>query len=236
MAQGSPSTQQHSAFNTTLTNHSGLSTQKPLAPFLVPSGTIFVPINAYFVPGLICCILVVNVMVCLVLLKPHIRSTTNTILTAMAVADTLTGLCPLPCYLYFYTAGHYREFVSYDWCYSYLCLTDFLPSIFHTASVWLTLVLAFQRYLSVCHAHASRWLCTIRNATITAGCVLLVAVLSQIGRFVEMDYFPVVLKSNLPREPTRVTVAREIESLFFRPTFVDQPGFRGPYASSESFS
>lgn len=222
MSQDSPPTRQHDAFNTTPVSNFGHPTHKPLAPFLVPSDAVFVPINAYFVPGLICGTLVVNVMVCLVLLKPHIRSTTNTILTAMAVADTMTGLCPLPCYLYFYTAGHYREFVSYDWCYSYLCLTDFLPSIFHTASVWLTLVLALQRYLSVCHAQASRWLCTIRNATIAAGCVLLAAVLSQLGRFIEMDYFPVVLKSNLLRQPTitdyRATIARELEGMLYRCT------------------
>jgi len=35
-------------------------------------------------------------LVCAVLLRRHMRSKTNSILVAMAVADTLTGTCPLP--------------------------------------------------------------------------------------------------------------------------------------------
>ncbi len=33
--------------------------------------------------------------------------------------------------------------------------------IFHTASIWLTLALAVQRYIYVCHAPIARAWCTI---------------------------------------------------------------------------
>ncbi|ESO01969.1 hypothetical protein HELRODRAFT_122641, partial [Helobdella robusta] len=155
------------------------------------------PMNACFIPLLILTTFIVNILVCLVLLKPQMRSTTNTILTTMAIADTLTGLSPIPCYLHFYTAGHYKDWVPYDWCYLYFCLIDFLPSIFHTTSIWLTVALAVQRYISVCHTSVARGLCNSRNACIAACCLFGVATLSHIGRFFEMDYTPYEIESRI---------------------------------------
>ena len=69
----------------------------------------------------------------------------KTLLVGMAVADTLTGLLPLPHYLHFYTGGRYRDWVPYSWCVTYSALTDHLPTACHTASIWLTVALAFHR-------------------------------------------------------------------------------------------
>jgi len=73
------------------------------------------------------------------------RTPTNTLLVAMAVSDTLTGISPIPVYLYFYTWGRYEDWVPYHWCFLYFCLSEHLPTIFHTASVWLTVALGIQR-------------------------------------------------------------------------------------------
>jgi len=75
------------------------------------------------------------------------RNATNTLLVGMAVADTLTGLLPLPHFLHFYTgvARRYRDWVPYAWCVTYSALTDHLPTACHTASIWLTVALAFHR-------------------------------------------------------------------------------------------
>ena len=137
------------------------------------------------------------------------RSKTNSILVAMAVADTLTGTCPLPshgtttgnnkhlshstdgytvlfqittdscslrslhghsvllqvtpntcplpAYLRFYTWTLIQRRslvpdpvrVPFSWCSSYFSSIDFLPTVFHTASIWLTVCLAVQRYICV---------------------------------------------------------------------------------------
>ena len=37
-----------------------------------------------------------------------------------------------------------------------LTRTDFLPTIFHTATIWLTVALAAQRYLAVCRGAVGR--------------------------------------------------------------------------------
>jgi len=77
------------------------------------------------------------------------RSATNLILVAMAQSDMLTGLWPLPCYVYFYTLERAAEYVPYAWCFVYHCLTEYLPTICHTASVWLTVALAVHRYFDL---------------------------------------------------------------------------------------
>jgi len=53
----------------------------------------------------------------------------------------------VPGYLYFYTWGAYEDWVPYHWCFLYFCLGEHLPTIFHTASVWLTVALGVQRYI-----------------------------------------------------------------------------------------
>ena len=46
-----------------------------------------------------------------------------------------------------------------DYIYHLLCVQ--VPQLFHSASIWLTLVLAAQRYVAVCRpAAAQRW-CTV---------------------------------------------------------------------------
>ena len=78
------------------------------------------------------------------------RSPTNALLSALAVSDTLTSLCPLPFFVHFYAVGQrYRDWVPYSWCFAYFCLTDYLPTVFHTTSIWLTTSLAVQRYARV---------------------------------------------------------------------------------------
>ena len=41
------------------------------------------------------------------------------ILVAMAQSDLLTGIWPLPGYLYFYTLQHAVEYVPHGWCFVY---------------------------------------------------------------------------------------------------------------------
>lgn len=70
-------------------------------------------------PAIVLVTLVTNVLVVAVLCRPNMRTPTNVILANMAVADMLTGLWPLPPFVYFYTLGNYDELVPYSWCSAY---------------------------------------------------------------------------------------------------------------------
>ena len=96
--------------------------------------------------------LLTNGLACGVLVRRRMRSASNAILAALSVSNTLTALAPAPVYLHFYALGHHTEFLAIGWCTPYTLLASYLPSSFHVVSVWLTLLLAVQRYLHVCRS------------------------------------------------------------------------------------
>lgn len=160
---------------------------------------ISVPINGYVAPVLILLTVITNTLVIAVLLKKHMRSPTNVLLAGMAFSDLMTGLIPLPVFLYFFSMEHYKEFVPYDWCLPYRLLYEDIPTIFHTASIWLTVGLAVQRYIYICHSLQARTWCTIPNVIRATVIVYVVAILSQLTRFVEVQILPAEVPS-LSRE------------------------------------
>jgi len=163
----------------------------------VPSSKMYV-VSGYVSTAVVLFTVVTNCIVCVVLLKPHMRtSPTNVILVALSITTTLTGVWPLPCNVYFYVLGGYAEWVPAGWCFLYECLSDYLPTIFHTASVWLTVLLAVQRYVSVCHSSsaASRRFRTVDTAARAIVGVMVAAIMSHVFRFAERRFTAVVLPS-----------------------------------------
>ncbi|XP_052760191.1 uncharacterized protein LOC128203001 [Mya arenaria] len=180
-----------------------------------PENTTYHPIEMYddyFYPGfsfekpiyqiiwevMVIVTALVNVLVIVVLLRKNMRSRTNMILTAIAFADTLTGVVTLPTYIMAYqkfvpaqqfnsseygglyydndmevttvsvpnatlpaTSNNYVEdnsFNQYDvyvlsktLCTWFMLTKFFLSKIFHTMSIFLTLFLGFQRFMSVAY-------------------------------------------------------------------------------------
>ena len=79
----------------------------------------------------------------------------------------------------------------------------------HTrASIWLTVALAVQRYIYVCHALKARELCTVEKFVVVIGVVYVLAVASQLSRFFESDYRPIWIASKL--DPTRRVEACQV--------------------------
>jgi len=152
-------------------------------------------VNGVISPFVIVLTILTNTLVCAILLRPHMRSKTNSILVAMAVADTLTGTCPLPSYLRFYTWTLLQRRsldpdpvrVPHRWCFFYFSSIDFLPTVFHTASIWLTVCLAVQRYICVSRFQPTAASTGGRQTGIALMTVVVyvVAALSQICRFFE---------------------------------------------------
>jgi len=131
-------------------------TRCSVMPLTAKRSGISVPFYGYISPPVILLTLFTNSLICVVLLRRGMRTATNLILAAMALSDMLTGLCPLPCFVYFYTLRANRDWVPYRWCAAYVTLTDRLPTVFHTASIWLTVALAVHRYVCVCKPQVTR--------------------------------------------------------------------------------
>jgi hypothetical protein len=156
-----------------------------------------VPLNGYFSPILICFTVITNILVVVVLLKKHMRTPTNAILAGMAVSDMFTGIFPLPVFIYFFAMGNYREKMGINWCVVYMYFGEYIPTIFHTASIWLTMALAIQRYIYICHSFQARRWCTMQNVLTGTAIIYAIATLSQVCRFVEEDYIEIPMPSNI---------------------------------------
>ena len=100
----------------------------------------------YIMPFLLVLTLVANTLIVLVLKQKHMKTPTNLVLLSMAVADMLTLVFPSPWYFYMYTLGYHEHILHPPFaCYAYSSMTEVIPMFFHTASIWLTILLAGQR-------------------------------------------------------------------------------------------
>ena len=92
-------------------------------------------------------------------------SPTNAILTGLAVADNLvmSEYIPFAFHMYILSDRPKYERFSYPWT-VYVMIHAHVTQVFHTISIWLTLLLAVWRYLSVAHPLRSRDWCTLDRA------------------------------------------------------------------------
>lgn len=155
----------------------------------VDSSREAVVVNGYISPVIVLLTLITNILVCAVLLQRHMRTPTNVFLVSLAVSDALTGFVPLPVFTYFYTFGAYQSvLVSPAWCRIYRPMSLHLPTTWHTASIWLTVGLAFQRYIYICHQQVAKRLCTVHNSVIVILAIYVAAIVSQLFRNFEHRY------------------------------------------------
>uniref|UniRef100_A0A9J2P2L7 G-protein coupled receptors family 1 profile domain-containing protein n=1 Tax=Ascaris lumbricoides TaxID=6252 RepID=A0A9J2P2L7_ASCLU len=112
------------------------------------------PIYGLAAPIIILVTLITNSLVVLVLSHRNLRTPTNHILLAMAVAELMTGLSSCPWFIYYYTLGGFltdqHEGLNEFWCRFHSYFAVHFPTIFHTTAIWLTVFLAIQRYVYVC--------------------------------------------------------------------------------------
>ena len=168
----------------------------PISGFISP---LFILINASATElatiVFILITLITNAIICVILLSPNLRSPTSILLVAIATSDALTGLWSVPVSVYLFLLGAYRDWLPHSWCFVYFCLSEHLPTVFHTASIWLTVGLAAQRYNYVCRPVSARRLCTTASVVRLVLVVFVVATGSQVCRFVESTFTPVLVVS-----------------------------------------
>ncbi|KAG4076060.1 hypothetical protein HA402_010855 [Bradysia odoriphaga] len=156
-----------------------------------------VPLYGYFAPFLLFTTVTANTLIVLVLSKRNMATPTNLVLMAMALCDMFTILFPAPGLWYMYTFGnHYKPLAPISACYAWNVFNEVVPATFHTASIWLTLALAVQRYIYVCHAPVARTWCTMPRVRKCIFYICLAAVLHQSTKFFDRSYTPVEIDFN----------------------------------------
>ncbi|RWS27529.1 sex peptide receptor-like protein [Leptotrombidium deliense] len=147
----------------------------------------------YIMPFLLIITIIANTLIVVVLSQRHMRTPTNLVLLAMAISDLLTLLFPAPWYFYMYTLGnHVKILYPTTACYSFHCMIEVIPAFFHTASIWLTLVLAGQRYIYVCHPTVANTWCTVPRVMKAMFIVFVLSFLHQSTRFFDRNFSSVM--------------------------------------------
>lgn len=103
---------------------------------------------------------------------------TSLLFVSIAFSDTMTGLTLIPNAVEVY-AKDYTDF-SAEWCNIYMTLRFYVSRVFHTVSVWQTVVLSIQRYMCVCHPFISGRVCTFWKTFISIVVMYCVAIILHV--------------------------------------------------------
>lgn len=135
--------------------------------YCVPGGKDFqhayIKVHGYI--ALIICILGsgANSVNIAVLSRKEMASSTNSILTGLAVADLLVMLEYIPFALHIYIkTGSDLNRNSYGWA-VFVYFHSIFSQTFHTISIWLTITLAIWRYIAIKLPQLNRTLCDKTN-------------------------------------------------------------------------
>ncbi|XP_075969657.1 G-protein coupled receptor dmsr-1-like [Anticarsia gemmatalis] len=141
--------------------------------YCVPEGEsfqrVYVTIHGYI--ALVICLLgcAANSVNIAVLSRKEMASSTNSILTGLAVADLLVMFDYIPFALHIYTnicSELHRN--SYAWA-VFVYFHSIFSQTFHTVSIWLTITLAVWRFIAIKFPQKNRTLCNQKNTNIAIG-------------------------------------------------------------------
>uniref|UniRef100_A0A9J2PBS8 G-protein coupled receptors family 1 profile domain-containing protein n=1 Tax=Ascaris lumbricoides TaxID=6252 RepID=A0A9J2PBS8_ASCLU len=158
------------------------TTPKRLFPPLTILHPQLFPILVFFV-------VVANVLVAIVLSKKHMITPTNVVLKYMAIADLCVGLVPLPWTFFYHTLrfNMHEDQLKLWWCYMYKYSMDAVPPVCHNIAMWLTVLLAGQRYISIEYPLKSRTVCSVRNVRLATLMITIASLLCGLPK--SFDYY-----------------------------------------------
>ncbi len=124
-------------------------------------------VTAQFFIDILPCIAISTLILCAVIIMTFIRgkmlNSVNVILVGIAVSDALTVTIPSFAVLYM-NFDEMPDYIPFEYCRLWGYLIKYVPTITHNASIWLTIVLAVERYLIVRHPMLARKYCTRRKS------------------------------------------------------------------------
>ena len=191
------------------------------------------PVHGY--TSLIICMLgiALNFFNIIVLTRRHMISSTNSILTAIAIADFLTMFVYIPTSLKFYciletnyieASNCRRGFVTkcnYFWTLYALFFVNFTVTM-HSISIWLTVLLAFFRYVYICRNKIGKKLCTQQNTTIAIVVTIFLCIIFCVPSYFVSKIVQIESDSTTYYQIRQSDIDQRTNGLIFRITFFSQ--------------
>ncbi|CAG2163501.1 unnamed protein product [Oppiella nova] len=142
------------------------------------------PIHGYL--SLAVCVfgIIANVLNIIVLTRKNMISATNSILTGMAVSDmcVIASYIPFAIHNFIRTETDEEVVNAYGWALFTLFHAHFTV-ICHTISIWLTVILAFWRYLAIRSPQNSKTWCSMKRAKYAILCAYILVPCSCLPLF-----------------------------------------------------
>lgn len=151
----------------------------------------------YVIPVLAVLIIMVNGIIVSILAKPHVRSHTTFILILIAVSDTLNIVFPAISYIYHYTSGRFKDFLSYSSCFWTYIFADVFVDMFNMISLWLTVLLAYIRCRCLRTPFAGRHIHSYKNIVISVTTILVLAAVVHLPAFFLFEFSPVHFQDSM---------------------------------------
>ncbi|KAH7637146.1 sex peptide receptor-like [Dermatophagoides farinae] len=144
--------------------------------------------------SLVVCVfgIIANVLNIIVLTRKNMESPTNTILTGMAVSDLLVIASFLPYVIHNYIRTEVPEEQMYNYGWAVFTLFHAHNTVlFHTISIWLTVLLAVWRFITVRTPLRTRSMLTIGRARLYILLVYLIVPVFCIPVFITFTIHPI---------------------------------------------
>ena len=145
--------------------------------------------------SLVICLLgiALNFFNIIVLTRKHMISSTNAILTTLAVSDFIAMFVYIPAAIKFYSIIESKNCGENSLFWTAYALFYVNVSVtMHSISIWLTILLAFFRYVYICHNELGKRLCTMKNTNIsiiitTAICIFMCLPSYLLSKIIQVD-------------------------------------------------
>lgn len=149
-------------------------------------------ICGYIWPLMAAITLFTNLMIVFVLTQRDMRTPTNVVLTAIAIADIIPIVVPVPWFIYLFAMGNEKQ-VLYPpiVCYFYQHSTRSVSEVFYFLSTWLNVLLAVQDYLAACWPKLAKKYCQIKVVVIEIISLTLLAFLLNLPQALKLVFKPI---------------------------------------------
>lgn len=175
---------------------------------------LLVPVFGYIVPVFAALVTAVNILAVVVFMQPRVRSHTTHILTLIACTDTLNILFPTITYVYYYTLEHYKDFVSYKFCFLTYILSDVSVDLFNALSLWFTVLLAYIRCRCLKSPFDAYKIHTQKRIALYIFGILVFTIISHLPAFFLFDFYPASRVEQSTNATLEVCVVTESNFVF----------------------
>ena len=168
-----------------------------------------------YVAALVCVFgIIANLANIVVLTRNNMITSTNIILTWLAVADLMTMMSYFPVSIHFYIMADWRlpfpSSLHKHWMQFMLFHINFCV-VAHTIAIWLTIALAIFRYLFISHPTRGVELCSIHRAKVCVIAVYLltcvICIPNYLGTNIMQSMIHVPSEHFLPQSPNETNIS-----------------------------